>query len=204
MHQRDGVDNASMSENPKVNLNQYNNDWYDPGAGTLKRLTWFLVNACVIQSRWIPSSGLRVFFLKLFGAKIGQQVVIKPGVNVKYPWYVEIGDHVWIGEEVWLDSLAPITVSSHCCISQGAYLCTGNHDWSDVAFGLIVKPIALENGSWVGARATVLPGVTIGEHAILTAGSVASSDLPARQICRGNPAVPVKERVIKSGDGSSD
>lgn len=204
MQHCNGVDNLSMPENPNVNLNQYNNDWYDPGAGKIKRLLWFLVNACVIQARWIPSSGLRVFFLKLFGATIGEGVVIKPGVNVKYPWNVEIGNHVWIGEAAWLDSLGKITIGSHCCISQGAYLCTGNHDWSDVGFGLIVQPITMEDGSWVGARATVLPGVTIGEHAILSAGSVASNDLPARQICRGNPAVAVKERVIKSAEDSTD
>jgi len=77
-------------------------------------------------------------------------VVFKPSINVKYPWKLEIGDHSWIGEGAWLDSLAPIRIGSNCCISQGVYFCTGNHDWTDPAFGLIVKPIVIEDGAWVG------------------------------------------------------
>jgi putative colanic acid biosynthesis acetyltransferase WcaF len=97
----------------------------------------------------------------------------------------------------WLDSLAPIRIGSNCCISQGVYFCTGNHDWTDPAFGLIVKPIVIEDGAWVGARATVLPGVTVKTHAIIAAGSVISRDAEAYMIYVGNPAVAVKERKIR-------
>ena len=187
-----------MADKPQTNLNQYQNDWYNPGAGPIKRLFWFFINAIIIQAKWIPSSGIRVFFMKRFGANIGQNVVIRPGVNIKYPWNITIDSNVWVGENAWLDSLDKINIASHCCISQGAYLCTGNHDWTDPAFGLIIKPITLEQGAWVGAKATVLPGITIHQHAILTAGSVATKDLPEYQICQGNPATPIKERIIKS------
>ncbi|MGD0581153.1 MAG: putative colanic acid biosynthesis acetyltransferase, partial [Bryobacteraceae bacterium] len=91
--------------------------------------------------------------LRLFGARIGQGVVIKPGTRVKFPWRLQIGEHSWIGESAWLDDLSEISIGSNCCVSQGAYLCTGNHDWSDPAFRLIVRPIVLCDGSWVGAHA---------------------------------------------------
>ena len=80
---------------------------------------------------------------------------------------------------------------------KGAYLCTGNHNWSDPAFGLIVKPISLGRGSWVGARALVAPGVTLGEHAIATAGSVVNRDIPAWEIHSGNPAVFLRRRAMR-------
>jgi putative colanic acid biosynthesis acetyltransferase WcaF len=102
-----------------------------------------------------------------------------------------------IGERDWLDSFEKIKIGSHCCISQGAHLCTGNHDWTDPAFGLIVKPITVEDGAWVGARATILPGVTLGRHSILTAGSTISKNTDPNMIYVGNPAQPVKERSGK-------
>lgn len=185
-----------MTLQGNVNLASYDNARYDPGAGGLTRLIWFLLNALVIQCKANPSSGIRVRLLRLFGATIGSGVVIKPGVNVKYPWHLRIGDHTWIGEDAWLDCLELIQIGAHCCVSQGAYLCTGNHDWSDPKFGLIVKPIVIEDGAWVGAKAVVLPGVTIKTHSIVTAGSVASKDTQPYMIHRGNPAEPVKERRI--------
>ena len=195
----------NMPAPTKVRLDTYHSAWYDPGAGKVRRALWFLVNASVLQSSIQPFSGLRVAVLRLFGAKIGKGVVIKPGVNVKYPWRLIIGNHSWIGENAWLDSLEQITIGSNCCISQGACLCTGNHDWTDPAFGLIVKPIIVQDGAWVGATAVVLPGVTVGSHAIVTAGSVLTGNADAYQVYQGNPALPVKRRVIgKGGTGTSD
>ncbi|MBI1369345.1 MAG: colanic acid biosynthesis acetyltransferase WcaF [Planctomycetes bacterium] len=186
-----------MADAPKVQLARYDNSNYDPGAGAVKRSIWFLVNALFIHTKLHPSSGLRVALLRLFGAKIGQGVVIKPGVNVKYPWRLVIGDHVWIGEDAWLDSIVTITVGSNCCISQGAYLCTGNHDWTDPAFGLRLASITLEDGVWVGAKALVGPGVIMRSHSIAAAGSVISKDTQAYGIYRGNPAEKVGERKIR-------
>lgn len=181
-----------------VDFSAYDNSWYTPGASSLKRLLWFFVNALVIQSHVNPSSGVRVRLLRMFGAKIGAGVVIKPGVNIKYPWHLQIGDQVWIGENVWLDSLAPITIGSNVCISQDAYFCTGNHDWSDPHFALVVKPITVEDGVWIGARATILPGVTLASHCVASAGAVVSHNLEAYTIYAGNPAVAVKKRVIRA------
>ena len=182
----------------RVDLSRYDNAWYDPGRGFVVRTLWHLLNALVLQSPLNPSSRLRVALLRAFGAHVGRGVVIKPGVSVKYPWNLSIGSHTWIGENAWLDSLAPISIGSNACISQGAYLCTGNHDWGDPRFGLIVKPIVVEDGAWIGARATILPGVTVGSHAVAAAGAVLSRDAPAWMICAGNPATPVKKRFLRS------
>lgn len=180
-----------------VDLSRFENSWYDPGRGFVVRTVWHLMNALFLINPLNLSSGLKVIVLRLFGARIGEGVVIKPGVNVKYPWRLEIGDHTWIGENAWLDSLDHIRIGSHCCISQGVYFCTGNHDWTDPAFGLVIKPIVIEDGAWVGARATVLPGVTVASHSIVTAGTVMAKDTEANMIYAGNPPVVIKERVIR-------
>lgn len=181
-----------------VDLSAFDNSWYDPGRGFLVRTLWHLVNAIFLQSPLNPSSRLKAFVLRLFGAKIGRGVVLKPSISVKYPWNLAIGDFSWIGENAWLDSLAPIKIGSNVCISQGTYFCTGNHDWSDPAFGLVVKPITIEDGAWVGARATVLPGVTVKSHSVVAAGSVIAKDTEPYMIYAGNPATKVKERKIRS------
>lgn len=181
-----------------VDLSQYNNSWYSPGRGAAVRLLWHLTNAIFLDSQFILSSRLKVLLLRLFGAKVGEGVVIKPRVNVKYPWHLQIGDHVWIGEGAWLDSLTTIQIGSHVCLSQGAYLCTGNHDWSDTAFGLIIKPVLIEKGCWIGAKAVVTAGVTMGSHSVLTSGSVLTKPTEAYGIYCGNPAMKVRNRQIAS------
>jgi putative colanic acid biosynthesis acetyltransferase WcaF len=134
----------------------------------------------------------------LFGAKIGKGVVVKPGVQIKYPWHLIIGNHVWIGEHVWIDNLTTVTIADNVCLSQGAYLLTGNHDYTQSTFDLLVKPIDLKEGVWIGAKAIVCPGVVCQSHSVLSVGSVARSELSAHKIYSGNPAVEVKERIIKS------
>jgi acetyltransferase-like isoleucine patch superfamily enzyme len=121
----------------------------------------------------------------------------KPGVVVKFPWRLEIGDHSWIGEHVWLDNLAEIRIGSHCCLSQGAYLCTGSHDWSRSSFNLMTKPIVVQDQVWLAARSIVGPGVTVGSGAVLSLGSIATRDLPAWHIHQGSPAIPVKPRLAQ-------
>ncbi len=185
-----------------VDLSRYDNAWFSPGRGLLVRTLWHYANVLLLQNPFNLSSRLRVAVLRAFGARVGQGVNIKPGVNVKYPWHVEIGDHVWIGEGAWLDSLAPIAIGPHACISQGAYLCTGNHDWSDPAFGLRVGPITIERGAWIGARAVVLSGVTVGAHAVVSAGAVLSRNAEPNGIYTGNPAQWVKARVIRERSGA--
>jgi len=181
----------------KTDLSSYNNDWYNPGS-KIKRALWYLVNELFLKSSLNPSSKVKILFLKLFGAYIGEKVIIKPNVNIKYPWKLRIGDHCWIGEGVWIDNLDEVTIENHVCISQGAFLLCGNHNFKSPSFDLIIKPILLKNGCWIGAKSIVGPGVIVHEHGVLAMGSAISQDLEPNGIYRGNPAIKIKDRIISS------
>lgn len=180
----------------KTDLSSFNNNWYKPG-GALKRLLWYFVNVAFFRSAF-PFIGFKKILLRSFGAEIGNGVVIKPHVNIKYPWKLRIGNHVWIGEEVWIDNLAEVIIGDHCCISQGALLLCGNHDYSKSSFDLIVGSIHLEDGVWIGAKCVVCPGVTCHSHAVLAVNSVATKNLDSYSVYQGNPAIKVRERNLKS------
>jgi len=181
----------------KTDLSKYDNRWYRPGH-TLKRASWYLVNVLFFKNSLFVFSSVKCRLLRLFGAKVGKGVVIKPCVNIKYPWMLEVGDYSWIGENVWIDNLAPVSIGQNCCISQGALLLCGNHNYKKPTFDLIVKPITIEEGAWIGAKCIVTQGVTAQSHSMLTAGSVLTSNAEAYFIYRGNPAGKVKERVISA------
>ena len=181
-----------------MKLNQYNNSWYRPG-NIFKRSIWYFANLIFMKNPWIPSSVIKKSVLVLFGAKIGKGVVIKPSVNVKYPWNLKIGHHVWIGEGVWIDNLGKVEIKNNVCISQGAMLLTGNHNYKKETFDLIVKDILLEDGVWIGAKSVVCPGVHCGVNSILTVGSIATNHLNSDMIYQGNPATEIRKRSIDEG-----
>lgn len=180
----------------KTDLSAYDNSWYKTGAGSVKRLTWYFVNAIFFINPLNASSGLKVMLLRMFGAKVGKGVVIKPAVNIKYPWKLTVGNHSWIGEKVWIDNLADVSIGANCCLSQGAMLLCGNHNFRKTTFDLVVKEITLEEGAWVGAFAVVCPGVTMKSHSVLAVNSVASETLQPYSVYKGNPAVFIRERII--------
>lgn len=180
----------------KTDLSKFNNGWYKPG-GIVKRLLWFVCNVVFLQNRLNGWNGSKRFILRLFGGKIGRGVVIKPNVNIKYPWKLTIGNNVWIGEKVWIDNLGEVVIGDNVCISQGAMLLCGNHNYKKSTFDLVVKGIVLEEGVWIGAQAVVCPGVKCKSHALLTVNSVATNNLNEYTIYQGNPAVEIRNRVIK-------
>lgn len=171
-----------------VRLAEYNNAWYHPGRSASWQAAWFFVGLPILRNSLLPGSSLRVRLLRFFGARVDTGVVIKPGVRIKYPWNLRVGSNCWLGEDCWIDNLTHVTLEENVCISQGAYLCTGNHNWSDPRFGLITSPILLKNGSWVGAKAVIAPGVVLGEGAVAGAGSVVNQSIPDFEIHTGNPA----------------
>jgi putative colanic acid biosynthesis acetyltransferase WcaF len=181
-----------------VDLSRPDNSELDRGRPLLIEAAWYWLGYPIVRSRSIPWSYLKTMTLRLFGARVGKGVYFKPGVRIKFPWYLTIGDYCWIGENVWIDNLAPVTIGSSVCLSQGAYLCTGNHDWSSFNMRLFRKPITVSDGAWIAAKAVVCPGVTVGSGAVLTAGSVASANVPDWEIHTGNPAAFVKNRVIET------
>lgn len=188
----------------RVRLNLTSNRDYHPGRPLWCRLLWIVVEWLTLLNPIFLSSGLKRRVLIAFGARIGQGVIIKPNLHVKHPWRLVVGDHCWLGERAWIDNLVPVTIGSNVCISQGAYLCTGNHDWADPGMGMMAKPITIEDGAWIGAFARVGPGVTVGEEAIVTMGSVLLRDAEPRGVYQGNPAVKVRERTIRDQPGPKD
>ena len=178
----------------KQKLASFNNAWYKPGAGFIKRFFWYYTNVFLFKSAF-PINGCKLFLLKLFGAQVGSGVVIKPHVTIKYPWRLKIGNNVWIGEEVWIDNLDDVEIEDNVCISQGAMLLCGNHNYKKESFDLITGKITIKEGAWIGAKSLVGPSVVINENAILAVSSVATKNLDANSIYRGNPAIKVKERI---------
>lgn len=180
----------------QTNLESYNNYPYHPGGSALKRILWHYVNAFIFKSSLFPVYGVKVAVLRLFGAKIGKEVEFKPGVNIKYPWHLTIGNEVWIGENVWIDCLVPVTIGNNVCLSQGAVILTGSHNYKKTSFDLITGSVVLEDGAWIGAAAIVNQGITVGSHVVLTTGSIATKNLEPYSIYQGNPAVKIRDRVI--------
>jgi putative colanic acid biosynthesis acetyltransferase WcaF len=180
----------------QTDLSKYSNDWYQTGGSLLKRTVWYCLSACFLSS-FFPFNGFKIVLLRLFGAKIGKGVVVKPRVTIKYPWNLIISDSVWIGEKVWIDNLALVKIGPNVCLSQEAFIFCGNHNYKKSTFDLMTDPVILEEGVWIGARSIVCPGVTCHSHAVLAAGSVANRNLEAYAVYQGNPALKVKERKME-------
>ena len=147
-------------------------------------------------------SALKCAVLRAFGARVGRDVTIKPQVKITFPWKLAIGDFVWLGEECWLLNLERVVIGNNVCISQRAFLCTGNHNYKSPRFDLIVQPITVEDGAWLGASCWVGPGVTVGSYAVLTACSVAGKSLEPWGIYQGNPAVCIKTRAEEKAESA--
>ena len=159
----------------------------------LFRAIWFLVFKPLVAS-WIPGTYWRKFVLSCFGAHFGKHGCIKPYLCISYPWNLKVGDFCWLGESLWIDCLAPVTVGDHVCLSQGVYLCTGNHDFKRPSFDLRLEPIVIGAESWVGAKSILAPGSLIGQGSVICLGSVVSGAVEPFAIVRGNPATRVGTR----------
>lgn len=179
-----------------MNLGSYDNSWYKPN-NKLTILLWYFSNRIFFKTSFLWPNFIKVHILKMFGAKVGKKVTIKNNVNIKYPWFLEIGSFTWIGENVWIDNLAKVTIKDNVCVSQGAMLLCGNHNYKKQSFDLILGEIIVEEGAWIGAKSIVCPGVRIETHAILTVGSIANQNLSQYGIFQGNPAQFVRTRRIE-------
>jgi putative colanic acid biosynthesis acetyltransferase WcaF len=171
------------------------------GRGIGVRAAWMAVNAIVFLNPLLSAYSFKAWVLRKFGAQIGQGVVIKPSVNIKYPWFLTIGDYSWIGERAWLDCTSPLSIGRHAVISQGVYLCCGTHDWEDPGMGSIQTPIVVEDGAWIAAFARIAGGVTIGQETMVAMGAVVFTDTEPRGTYRGNPAQRVGRRRIRDYPG---
>jgi putative colanic acid biosynthesis acetyltransferase WcaF len=186
-----------------IDLTATSHRGYDSGRSFAIRAMWFVLAATAFSNPLVTSYGLKRWLLRLFGAKVGANVLMKPGVHIKYPWRLRIGDNCWLGERCWIDNMEDVTIANNVVVSQGAYICTGNHDWSDPGMGLTPQPIVVEEGAWIGAFARVAPGTRVREESILVLGAVSLTDTEPRGIYAGNPAELVRWRTIRDEPGPS-
>ncbi|MFT5471449.1 MAG: putative colanic acid biosynthesis acetyltransferase WcaF [Verrucomicrobiales bacterium] len=176
-----------------IRLDRFQNDDFDRGASRFKEAIWILTKRLFFQSRFPWPSKLKACLLRVFGAKVGRGLVIRPRVNISFPWKLSVGDHVWIGEETLILSLSYVKIGSHVCISQRAFICTGSHDFRAETFDMKTGPIRIEDSSWIAAQAFIGRDVTIGTGSVVSAGSVVLKDVLPGTVVRGNPAEPVKQ-----------
>jgi putative colanic acid biosynthesis acetyltransferase WcaF len=162
----------------------------------LGRLVWAFTSILLFRFSPKPFHAWRSFILRLFGSKIGKGVHVYPGVKIWAPWNLELGDECGIGNDAILYSQGKICIGKRAVISQGAHLCAGTHDYTQVGFPLIMKPIVIEDHVWVAAEAFIHPGVTVGEGSVIGARSVVTKDMPSWMVCAGFPCKPIKERVL--------
>ena len=183
---------------PWVDLASFSNRDYYPGRGLWMRTLWYFVSLLVFESGWMPWGRPKIWLLRLFGARIGPGLVIKPHVRIKYPWRLAVGVHSWIGQNVWIDNIENVSIGDHVCLSQLTYLCTGGHDHRRRTFDLVARPIQIKNGAWLGASCLVLGGITVHANAIVAAGSVVTKEVAQGTIVAGNPAVllPRKREMV--------
>jgi putative colanic acid biosynthesis acetyltransferase WcaF len=179
-----------LDEKPFVDLRKYDQSGFDRGRPSWFILFWWFIQAITFPLTLHSFSGIRASILRIFGAKIGKGVLIRPTARFTYPWKVTIGDYSWIGDDVVLYSLDEIVIGEHCVISQKSYLCTGTHDIHDHTFGLKTAKITIGNGAWVAADSFIGPGVSVGANAVIGARSSVFMDMPHGQVCWGTPCRP--------------
>ena len=186
-----------MNNSRKIvtDLSKFNTGDYKAGSN-IKVFVWFFINYYIFDSAFPWPYKLKKLLLVLFGATIGDGLVIKPKVRIKYPWRLSIGNHCWIGESVWIDNLENVSIGNNVSISQGAMLLTGNHDYTKSDFPYRLGNIFIGDGAWIGAKSVVCPGVVCASHSILTVNSVASKNLNEFSIYAGNPAIFIRIRNI--------
>ena len=163
-------------------------------------------NAFIVQLWWLVQSilfrtspqflyGWRNFLLRLFGAKIGKKVIIRPSVKITYPWKLTIGDYSWIGDDVNLYTLGEIDIGNNVVISQRSYLCTGSHDYLQTNFPIYQKPIKIHDQVWIATDVFIAPGVIINEGSVIGVRSSVFQNIPSNKICIGTPAKILRDRI---------
>ena len=160
----------------------------------VRRLIWNMCWALFYRMSPRPLHSWRSLLLRLFGATMGPNCHFYPRSKVWAPWNLICADQVTAADGAEIYNPAPITLGSHAILSQDAYVCAATHDYDDPAFPLIAYAMNIGAYAWVCARASVAPGVNMGEGAVLGLGSVATRNLEAWTVYAGAPAVKVKER----------
>jgi len=166
----------------------------DRGVSKWKEICWYLIKITIFMSAIPYPMKFKIFILKQFGAKVGKGVIIKPRVNIHFPWKLIIGDDVWIGEEAFILNFEKVIIENNVCISQRSFICGGNHDYRDPSMPYRNGPILLKQGCWIGACSFIGPNTTVGVDSVITVGSVVTTNIESNVICRVMPAEFKKQR----------
>jgi putative colanic acid biosynthesis acetyltransferase WcaF len=160
----------------------------------LRRLIWNITCLLLYRLSPRPFHAWRAMLLRLFGASLGPDCHFYPASKVWAPWNLVCADHVAAADGVEIYNPSLIQIDSHVILSQGAYICGATHDYNDPDFPLLAYRMHIEQFAWICARASVGPGVCVGEGAVLGLGSIATRDLAAWTVYSGNPAEALRER----------
>jgi len=158
---------------------------------------WWLVQAILFRTSPQFLYGWRVFLLRLFGAKIGKKVIIRPSVKITYPWKLSIRGYNTLGDDVDLYTLGNIEIGNNVVISQRSYLCTGSHEYMKADFPIYQKPIKIHDQVWIATDVFIAPGVIIEDGSVVGARSSVFNNIPSNKICAGSPAKIIRERILQ-------
>jgi len=182
---------------PPVRNDLFDKSQFDRGRPRSVEAAWYLTKMVFFLSALPWPSTLKTRLLRAFGCEVGAGLVMRPRVNIHFPWKLTIGDHCWIGERTEILNLETVTLEDHSTLSHDVYLAAAGHDSSSASMAYKNRPIRIGRSAWVTSRAFVGPGVTIGEGAVIGAGAVVLRDVEANSVMVGNPAVAVAVRRIR-------
>jgi putative colanic acid biosynthesis acetyltransferase WcaF len=192
---------TAMKERSYQNLSEFKLPPNYRGRSKIYVQIWWLVQLLLFRPSPQVCYGWRNYLLRLFGAKIGKGVLVRPTVTVTYPWKLEIGDYSWIGDDAVLYTLDRIRIGSNSVVSQRSYLCTGMHDYTRPTFDLQTSPITVEDEVWIASDTFVMPGITIRHASVVAARSLVTRDTSPAMVHVGSPAKPVRNRQTADSPG---
>jgi len=168
-------------------------------AQRIKMLVWDYTWAIFCSWTPKPANAWRIFILRLFGTKIYGKPFVHQRARIQIPWNLTLYNRAAIGDRTVIYSLGEIVIHESAIVSQEAYVCTGTHAFENSNKNLITAPVVIGANSFIGARAFILPGITIGAHAIVGACSVVTKNVDEGETVRGNPATASKKKEKLAG-----
>ena len=180
----------------EVRLDRFDRSGLDRGRSKLIEAAWCICKSVIFLSSLPYPNALKCGLLKLFGATIGQGLNIQPRVSIHFPWKLTIGDFCWIGQRCEIHNLEAIVLEDHVALAHDVFLTSGNHDYKSSTMPYRNRPILIRRGSWIASRAFIGPGITVGEHSVVSAGSIVVRDVPDWSIVAGNPATVIRRRML--------
>lgn len=173
-------------------------------AARLKYACWLLVRTLLFRPTPKFLWRFRNLLLRIFGADVHPTAFISQSAVVRMPWHFSIGGGACIGEHAEIYNLGHVTIGAKATVAQHSYLCAGTHDFEDPILPLVTAPIAIGEECFIGAKAIVMLGVSVGARSIVGAGAVVAKDLPPDSIAVGNPAKVIRNRTPIGGQATLD